>query len=84
MDYEGKVTRQGQITLPQKIRRRYSIKEGDIVTYVDLGDHIVVLPRTKSALQTLLSLKIKTKESVQKIKQKIRYAATEEANKRGV
>jgi AbrB family looped-hinge helix DNA binding protein len=84
MDYEGKVTRQGQITLPKKIRKRYSIREGDRITYVDLGDHIAILPQTKNAIKTLLSLKVKTKESVQKIKQKIHYAAMEEATKSGV
>lgn len=84
MQYEGKVTRQGQITLPKKIRKRYSIREGDRVTYVDLGDHIIVLPRTKNATRTLLSLKVKTKDSVQKIKQKIHLMAITEANKNGV
>ena len=79
MEYEGKVTRQGQITLPKRIRKKYSIKEGDRITYVDLGDHIVILPRVGDALKTLLSLKVKTKDSVQKIKQRINQMAIEEA-----
>jgi len=84
MQYEGKVTRQGQITLPKRIRKRYSIREGDRVTYLDLGDHIIVLPRTRNAIKTLLSLKVKTRDSVQQIKQKIHLAAVAEATKSGV
>ncbi len=84
MDYEGKVTRQGQITLPKSMRKRYSIKEGDMITYVDLGDHIAILPKTKNAIKTLLSLKVKTGDSVQKIKQKINYTAMGTATKSGV
>jgi AbrB family looped-hinge helix DNA binding protein len=84
MGYEGKVTRQGQITLPKKIRKRYLIKEGDRITYVDLGDHVVILPRNRDAVKTLLSLKIKTKESIQSIKQKIHHAAVKEAGRVGV
>ena len=83
MGYEGKVTRQGQITLPKRIRQRYSIREGDRVTYVDLGDHIVILPRVENALKTLLSFKVKTKESVQKIKQRANQMAMEQVGKSG-
>lgn len=84
MQYEGKVTRQGQITIPKRIRKRYSIREGDRVTYVDLGDHIVVLPRTKNSIKTLLSLKVRTKDSVQKIKQRIHLNAMIGTTKNGV
>ncbi len=83
MGYEGKVTRQGQITLPKQIRERYAIKRGDRITYVDLGDHIAILPRTKDALKTLLSLKVKTEDSVQRIKHKINQTAIEDAAKNG-
>ncbi len=81
MNYEGKVTRQGQITLPKKIRMRYSIKEGDRITCIDLGDHIVIVPRSTDPLKTLLSMKIKTKDTIQEIKRKINQMAMEEAGK---
>jgi AbrB family looped-hinge helix DNA binding protein len=68
MDYQCKVNRRGQITLPKKILNRYSMRDGDRVTYLDLGDHIAILPKTRNAVKTLLSLKVKTRDSVQKIK----------------
>jgi AbrB family looped-hinge helix DNA binding protein len=44
MAYEVKVTGQGQTTIPKPLREKYAIYEGDMITYVDLGDHIAVLP----------------------------------------
>ena len=44
MAYEVKVTRQCQTTIPKAIRKKYMIDEGDSVIYVDLGDHIAMLP----------------------------------------
>jgi len=75
MDHQGKVTRQGQITIPKELRERYSISEGDTIAYADLGDHIIILPHPKEAIKTLLSFKVKTTESIQKIKQRIHNTA---------
>jgi AbrB family looped-hinge helix DNA binding protein len=68
MAYEVKVTRQCQTTIPLKIRRKYKIDEGDSVIYVDLGDHIAILPVTKNALKDLKNLKIDAKRSVSEMR----------------
>jgi len=47
------VGRRGYITIPRNIRRQIGIKEGDRVTLVVQGDHIVLRPIT----QTLLDLR---------------------------
>ena len=47
------VGRRGYITIPRTIRRQIGIKEGDRVTLVVQGDHIVLRPIT----QTLLDLR---------------------------
>ncbi len=69
MAYEVKVTRQCQTTIPLEIRKKYKIDEGDSVIYVDLGDHIAIVPVTKNALKDLKNLKIETKQSVSKIRE---------------
>lgn len=65
MAYEVKVTRQCQTTIPLEIRKKYKIAEGDSVIYVDLGDHVVMLPVPKHPVKELLDLQIDVKESVQ-------------------
>ena len=53
MVYEVKVTRQRQTTIPSAIRKKYRIEAGDIVIYVDLGDHIAIVPVSKQPLKDL-------------------------------
>ncbi len=68
MSYEVKVTRQCQTTIPLEIRKKYNIDEGDSVIYVDLGDHIAIVPVTKNPIKDLKNLKIDTKQSVSKMR----------------
>ena len=51
MSYEAKVTRQGRTTIPKALRKEYKIKEGDTVIYIDLGDHLALLPISKNPLE---------------------------------
>ncbi len=64
MAYEVKVTRQCQTTIPSAIRKKYKIDEGDSVIFVDLGDHVAMLPVPKHPVKELLDLQIDVKESV--------------------
>jgi AbrB family looped-hinge helix DNA binding protein len=68
MAYEVKVTRQCQTTIPLEIRKKYKIDEGDSVIYVDLGDHIAIVPVTRSPLKDLKGLKIDAQQSVSEIR----------------
>jgi AbrB family looped-hinge helix DNA binding protein len=68
MAYEVKVTRQCQTTIPNAIRKKYNIDEGDSVIYVDLGDHIAIIPVPKNPIKDLKNLKIDTKESVSEMR----------------
>ncbi len=38
------VTRKGQVTIPVELRRKYNIREGDLVLMEDLGDGILLKP----------------------------------------
>lgn len=64
MAFEVKVTRQGQTTIPKPLRKKYAIEEGDTVLYIDVGDHVAVLPVPKDPLMVLRGLRIEEKGSV--------------------
>lgn len=68
MAYEVKVTRQCQTTIPHAIRKKYKIDEGDSVIYVDLGDHIAIVPVAKNPLKELKNLKVDVKESTSEMR----------------
>ncbi len=68
MAYEMKVTRQGQTTIPKSIRDKYGIAEGDRLIYVDLGDHLAVLPVPKYPLRVLEGLRLDVKEPVHEMR----------------
>jgi len=77
MAYEVKVTRQGQTTIPKALREKYRIKEGDTVIYIDLGDHIALLPSPKDPLKILAGLKIDVEETVYEMKKEALKSAQE-------
>ncbi len=68
MAYEVKMTRQGRTMIPKPLREKYDIKEGDKVTYIDLGDHIAVLSVPGDAIKVMESLGIEAKDSVHEMK----------------
>ena len=68
MAYEVKVTRQCQTTIPLEIRKKYKIDEGDSVIYVDLGEHIAIVPVSRNPLKDLKNLKIDAKQSVSEMR----------------
>ena len=68
MSYEVKVTRQCQTTIPKAIRKEQKIDEGDSVIYIDLGDHVAMLPVTKHPLEDLKDLQIDATESVNEMR----------------
>jgi AbrB family looped-hinge helix DNA binding protein len=77
MAYEVKVTRQCQTTIPHAIRKKYKIDEGDSVIYVDLGDHIAMVPVSKNPLKALRDFKIDVKESVSEMRKEALQTAQE-------
>lgn len=68
MAYEVKVTRQCQTTIPKAIRKKYKISEGDSIIYVDLGDHIAIVPVSKHPIEDLKEFKIDVKASVSEMR----------------
>ena len=75
MAYEVKVTRQCQTTIPRDIRKKYKIDEGDSIIFVDLGDHIAIVPVSKNPLNDLKNLKVDVKDSVSEMRKEALHTA---------
>lgn len=43
----ARVGRRGVVTLPKRLRDRYRIREGDVLTLVDLGGVFLLLPPSR-------------------------------------
>jgi AbrB family looped-hinge helix DNA binding protein len=82
MAYEVKVTRKFQTTIPSAIRKKYKIDEGDSIIYVDLGDHIAIVPVSKQPLKDLKNFKIDTKESVEEMRKEALQTAQKLVDKK--
>jgi AbrB family looped-hinge helix DNA binding protein len=82
MAYEVKVTRQCQTTIPSAIRKKYKIDEGDSIIYVDLGDHIAIVPVSKHPLKDLKNFKIDVKESIEEIRKEALQTAQKLVNRK--
>jgi AbrB family looped-hinge helix DNA binding protein len=68
MAYEVKVTRQCQTTIPKAIRKKYMISEGDKIIYVDLGDHVAIVPVPKNPIKDLALLKVDAKAPISEMR----------------
>lgn len=44
MEYEVKVTRKGQTTIPARIRKKYGIREGSRLRVIDMDKEIILKP----------------------------------------
>jgi len=82
MAYEVKVTTHGQTTIPKSLREKYMIEEDDTVMYIDLGDHVVLLPVPKEPVKALEDLNLDVKESVQEMKKEALETAQRAVDKK--
>ena len=58
MEYEVKVTRKGQTTIPAELRRKYNITEGSRLLVVDVGQGILMKPSLKNLGFSRLRLQV--------------------------
>jgi len=65
------VGRRGYITIPRNIRRQIGIKEGDRVTMVVQGDHIVLHPITQTLLDLRGSVPVQGPQDLDAIRQQV-------------
>ena len=45
------VTTKGQLVIPARLRRRFGIKKGTMVTFVETAGHIIVQPVTREFIR---------------------------------
>ena len=81
MLYESRITRQGQTTIPKHLREKYGLGEGDEVTYIDLGDQIILLPKPRDPIEALKKIQVETQKTVKEIKEEALDVAAREASK---
>ena len=75
------VTVKGQIVIPAKIRRRFGIKQGTKVCFIDNGDEVVLKPLTKEYFQKMAGF-MKTEGKLTKALLDERAKDRERENKR--
>ena len=66
-----KVGRRGQITLPQAIRRRLNLQEGDRVAFVSRGEEVVLLPLTRTLLDLRGSVPVSEPQDFDAIRRQV-------------
>jgi len=47
-DCTAKLGRQGEFTLPHRLRRKYGLAEGDVLSLLDLGGLILLSPKSST------------------------------------
>lgn len=76
----GNVTTKGQLVIPARIRRRYGIKTGTRVRFVEREGEIVLQPVTSAAIRSLCGiLKSETPVTVDLLEERARDREREEA-----
>ena len=81
MLYESRITRQGQTTIPKHLREKYGLGEGDEVTYIDLGDQIILLPKPRDPIEALKKIQVETQKTVKEIKEEALDTAVREVSR---
>lgn len=51
MDASIRVRRRGQIALPARLRKKYRIRDGDMLRLIDLDDTLVLTPMTPTVAE---------------------------------
>ena len=59
----GSVTTKGQLVIPARLRRRFGIKAGTKVRFIERGDELVLQPVTSAAIRRLCGV-LKSETSV--------------------
>ena len=74
------VTSKGQLVIPAKLRRRYGIKPGTKVCFIERGGEVLFQPVTKEYIRSVCGmLKSKTSVTQQLLKERLKDQEREEA-----
>ncbi|MGC9014832.1 MAG: AbrB/MazE/SpoVT family DNA-binding domain-containing protein [Thermoproteota archaeon] len=72
MEYEAKVTKKGQITIPVELRKKYNLTEGSRLLVVDTGQGILMKPSLKTSDLAGSGSKCATPEEMKRFLDKLR------------
>lgn len=74
------VTSKGQLVIPAKLRRRYGIKPGTKVCFIERGGEVLFQPVTKEYIRSVCGmLKSETSVTQQLLKERLKDQKREEA-----
>jgi len=74
------VTSKGQLVIPARLRRRYGIKPGTKIRFIERDHEILIQPVTKEYIQSLCGLlKSKTSATQMLLKERAKDKAREDA-----
>ena len=74
------VTSKGQLVIPVKLRRRYGIKPGTKVCFIERGGEVLFQPVTKEYIRSVCGmLKSETSVTQQLLKERLKDQEREEA-----
>ncbi len=74
------ITSKGQLVVPAKLRRRYGIKPGTKVYFIERGDEILFQPVTKEYIRSVCGmLKSETSVTQELLKERAKDREREEA-----
>jgi len=74
------VTSKGQLVIPAKLRRRYGIKPGTKVCFIERGGEVLFQPVTKEYIRSVCGmLKSETSVTQQLLKERLKDQEREEA-----
>ncbi len=59
----ARIREKGQITLPAEIRRKYNLKEGDLIGFQETPEGILISPKAVIAARLLDEMSAKLRES---------------------
>ena len=76
---ESYITSKGQMVVPVKLRRRYGIRPGTKVRFIERGNEIVFQPMTKEYIHGVCGmLKSATPATVELLKERVKDREKEE------
>lgn len=61
--HTARVTTNGRLTLPRQLRRKYGIKPGTKICFIERGSEILLQPVTKAYIRSVCGM-LKSKTSV--------------------
>lgn len=72
MDNTSRISRKGQVVIPARLRKKYGLKQGETLIFIEQDRDIIIKPRTKWTDICGSVKPVHTEEEVQKMIEEMR------------